>query len=149
SGTNKVLADGYGFFRDDSWTAKNALSGTTLPMHQNQFGASVGGPLRRDRTFFFGNVEQRLVDQSGLTTITDANAAAINARLMATGYPGPPVATGVYPNPVNTTYALAKVDHHFSQRDLFTVRYNLYDVSSQNVRGAGGLNAPSAAAGLD
>lgn len=149
SGTNRLLADGYGFFRDDAWTAKNALSGTTLPMHQNQFGGSIGGPLRRDQTFFFANAEQRLVDQSGLTTIPDAAVTAINARLAATGYQGPPVTTGVYPNPVDTTFLLAKVDHHFSQRDLFTVRYNLYDVSSQNVRGAGGLNAPSASAGLD
>ena len=36
---------------------------------------------RRDRTFFFANVEQRLLDQTGLTTITDANVAIINARL--------------------------------------------------------------------
>jgi hypothetical protein len=41
------------------------------------------------------------------------------------------------------------VDHQFGSRDLFSVRYSLYDVSSTNSRGAGGLSAPSASAGLD
>src|SRR4030095_14356665 len=147
SGTNRLLADGYAFFRDDAWNGANALTGTSLPMHQNQFGASAGGPITRDRTFFFVNVEQRRLEQSGLTTVSEANTAAINARLVATGYQAPPVATGVFSAPIDTTYVLGKVDHRFSDRDLFSVRYNLYGASSENSRGAGGLNAPSAGAG--
>ena len=38
-------------FRDDGLNAKPRLSGTKLPMRQSQFGASVGGPFRRNRTF--------------------------------------------------------------------------------------------------
>src|SRR5262245_6567699 len=52
SGTNQWRTDAYAFFRDDSFNGKNALSGTKLPMHQNQFGASVGGPISRGRSFF-------------------------------------------------------------------------------------------------
>ena len=57
--------------------------------------------------------------------------------------------TGIYPNPVNSTNLLGKVDHQFSGRDQLTFRYSLYDITSENARGAGGLNAPSASAGLD
>ena len=118
-------------------------------MNQAQYGASLGGPVVRDRTFYFANVEQRRLDQSGLITISPANVAAINQRLTAVGYQGPPVSTGVYANPVDSTNLLAKVDHHFSGRDQFSVRYSLYDVSSINARGAGGLTAASGSSSLD
>ncbi len=88
SGTNITRGDIYGYFRDDSLNAKNVLSGAKLPMSQKQYGASVGGPLARNRTFYFVNVEQRLLDQTGLTTISDANVAVINARLDGGGLPG-------------------------------------------------------------
>lgn len=149
SGTNRIRGDAYGYFRDDALNAPNALTGTTLPMSQQQFGLSLGGPVLQNRTFYFLNVEQRRLDQTGLTTISDANVSAINARLAAVGYPGQSVSTGVYPNPVDSINVLAKVDHQLNGRDQFGVRYSLYDISSSNSRGAGGLNAPSASSGLD
>ena len=57
-------------------------------MSQQQYGGSVGGPIRRGSTFYFVNAEQRRLDQTGFTTISAANAAIINARLAAVGYPG-------------------------------------------------------------
>jgi len=149
SGTNTARGDVYGYFRDDSMNAKNALSGTKLPMNQRQYGASMGGPFARNRTFYFANIEQRRLDQTGLTTILPASVALIDARLQAVGYPGSPVETGNYSNPVDTTHFLAKLDHQVSNRDQLSVRYSLYDVLSENARGAGALNAPSASAGLD
>jgi hypothetical protein len=149
SGTNDLRGDLYGFFRDDAFNAANALTGQKLPMSQKQYGGSFGGPVARDRTFFFGNAEQRLLDQSGLTTISDDTVRVINARLAAVGYPGSPVTTGIYPNPVHGVNLLGKVDHQFNGSDQLSVRYSLYDVESQNSRGAGGLNAPSASAALD
>jgi outer membrane receptor protein involved in Fe transport len=149
SGTNAVHVDVYDYIRDQRLNAANALSGTTLPMNQQQYGASVGGPIIRDRTFFFSNFEQRRLDQSGLVTIAPASVALIDARLAAVGYPGAPVATGEYPNPVTTTNLLGKVDHQFSGRDQFGVRYSLYDAHSTNSRGVGGLSASSASANLD
>ena len=149
SGTNAARGDLYGYFRDDAFNGRNALSGTKLPMSQKQYGGSLGGPLAKDRSFFFANAEQRLLDQSGLTTISEGNAAIVNARLAAVGYPGSRVATGVYPNPVHSVNVLGKIDHQFRTNDHFSVRYSLYDVTSRNSRGAGALNAPSASAGLD
>ena len=149
SGTNTLRGTLYDFIRDDSFNAPNALSGTTLPMDQHQFGGSLGGPLARNRTFFFSNFEQRLLDQTGLVTILPENVTAINARLADTGYPGSSVTTGIYPNPVHSANVLGKLDHHVSGSDHLTIRYSLYRVTSDNSRGAGALNAPTASAGLD
>ena len=153
SGTNVVHGNVYGYFRDDSLNATNALlrdqGGEKPPMSQKQYGGSIGGPLARNRSFYFTNVEQRRLDQTGLTTVSQANVTAINAKLQAVGYPGSPVSTGIYPNPVDMTHFLAKVDHEFAPRDQFSVRYSLYDVLSLNSRGAGALNAPSASSSLN
>lgn len=118
-------------------------------MSQEQFGGSLGGPIAKSRTFFFANVEQRVLDQSGLTTISDANTAVINARLAAVGYPGSAISTGLFDQPIDSLNVLGKVDHAFNGRDQMTVRCSLYDIVSANSRGAGGLSAPSASAGLD
>ncbi len=88
SGTNSLHGTGYGFFRDDAFNGRNALTGTKLPMDQQQFGGSVGGPVVRNRTFYFANVEQKLLDQTGVVTIAPANVAAINTRLEQVGYQG-------------------------------------------------------------
>lgn len=101
SGTNMLHGTAYDYLRDDRFNKENALSGTKLPMDQAQYGGSVGGPLVTDRTFYFANVEQRRLDQTGLATISDANVSAVNARLAAVGYRGPLIATGVYTNPVD------------------------------------------------
>lgn len=149
SGTNQLRGTAYGYFRDDALNSANALSRTTLPMTQQQFGASLGGPLRRGRTFYFVNAEPRRLDQSGFATISVANVDTVNARLAATGYGGQSIATGTFDTPVDSLHLLGKVDHAFNGRDQLSVRYSLYDVASANSRGAGGLSAPSASAGLD
>ncbi len=149
SGTNRLHGGAYGYFRDDRLNAVNALSGTKLPMSQQQFGGSLGGPVTRNRTFYFVNAERRLLDQTGLTTISAANVASINARLSAVGYKGAAVTTGSYDNPVDSANVLAKIDHQVRGRDQMGLRYSAYHVTSANSRGAGGLNAPSASAGLD
>ena len=149
SGTNAMHGTVYDFIRDDNFNGKNALSGKKLPMDQQQYGASLGGPLVRNRTFYFANFEQRLLDQTGLVTILEPNVPVINARLAATGYQGAPVTTGIYPNPVHSATLLGKIDHQVSGSDQLSVRYSLYHVTSDNSRGAGALNAPSASAGLD
>jgi hypothetical protein len=77
SGTNVAHGDIYDYVRDDRFNAPNALTidaahpeGTKLPMSQQQYGASVGGPIVRDRTFYFANFEQRKLDQSGSSSWT-------------------------------------------------------------------------------
>jgi len=149
SGTNAFNGNVYSFFRDDAFNGKNALTGTRLPMDQQQFGGSVGGPLVRNRTFYFANVERKLLDQTGVATVLPENVPIINTRLAQAGYQGQPVTTGIYPNPVHSTHALGKIDHQVSNTDQLTVRYALYDVVSRNARGVGPLNAPSGSTGLD
>jgi hypothetical protein len=149
SGTNVLHGTGYGYLRDDRFNQVNALSGSKLPMHQLQYGGSVGGPVTSDRTFYFSNLEQRRLDQTGLVTIGQGNADLVNARLQAVGYQGPLIATGTYANPVDATNVLGKVDHRATGRNHLTLRYSLYGIHSENARGAGGLNAPSASSALD
>ena len=148
SGGNTLHGDLYGYFKNSRFNAANALSNTVLPLTQAQSGGSISGPVARDRTFYFTNFESRQLNQSGFSTITPANVAAINARLAAVKYPGPPVTTGQYRNPIHSQTFLAKADHRFSAKDQFTARYNLYHVASLNSRGAGALNAPTASANL-
>jgi len=149
SGTNAVHWDLYAYFKNQRFNAANPLINTVLPVTQMQPGASVGGPIRRDRTFYFANFELRDQNQSGLTTISPAAIAAINARLVATDYKGSLISTGIYPNPIYMRNFFAKVDHEINEHDFATFRYSLYDVDSNNSRGAGGLSAVSAAAGLN
>lgn len=149
SGTNALRGSVYGFFRDDSLNANNALSGTTLPMSQQQFGMSLGGPIVTDRAFYFANVERQNLDQSGLVTVSDANVAVINARLAATAYPGPRISTGIYANPVDMTNLFGKINHRVSPRSQLSFRYALYDVAALNSRGAGGLSTETASSTLD
>jgi hypothetical protein len=149
SGGNDLHGDAYGYFRNHRLNTANPLSNSKLPMTQAQYGASLGGPIVHDRTFYFGNYEHRQLNQSGLVTILPANVAAINARLDAVGYPGSRVSTGIYPNPVHSTNFLGKVDHRLASNDQLGIRYSVYDVHSKNSRGAGATNAPSASAGLD
>src|SRR5262249_49921015 len=141
--------DAYAYLRDDAFNARNQLTDSTLPMQQWQYGASAGGPLVRDRTFYFANAERRRLDQTGVVTISPNAVRAINTRLVATGYRGPLVATGVYQNRVRSMNVLSRIDHQIGGADLFTLRYSAYDVQAENARGAGGLSAPSASAALD
>ena len=149
SGTNAMRGEAYEYARSSRFNAPNPLSGQTLPMSQSQFGVSFGGPVARDRTFFFSNVESRRLDQTGLVTIAPENAALINAKLAAVGYQGPSVTTGEYPNPMDTANFVGKVDHQLTGADHLSLRYSVYSANSDNARAAGGLNAPSASAGLD
>jgi hypothetical protein len=53
SGSNQFHGDVYDFFRNDALDARNFFSVDTEPLKQNQFGGTLGGPIRHDKTFFF------------------------------------------------------------------------------------------------
>ncbi|MBI1896649.1 MAG: carboxypeptidase regulatory-like domain-containing protein [Acidobacteria bacterium] len=63
SGTNAFHGTLYEFFRNDKLDARNAFAPTRERLRYNQFGGSAGGPIRRDKTFFFGNYEEYRVRQ--------------------------------------------------------------------------------------
>jgi len=150
SGTNDLHGAVYGYFRNQAVDASNPLTHATLPSTQSQYGASLGGPIVKNKTFYFANVEQRILNQAGspVITISPANVATINAHLTAVNFPGPLISAGEYPNPVHSTNFFAKLDQSFSAKDQFSARYSLYHVDATNSRGVGGLSAVSAAAGL-
>jgi hypothetical protein len=57
SGSNAVHGAVWEFLRNDAFDATTFPANTVEPLKQNQFGASVGGPVRKDKTFFFGYYE--------------------------------------------------------------------------------------------
>src|SRR2546425_7753222 len=69
SGTNHVHGSGFEFFRDSAIDARNFFDRGSEPpaFRRNQFGASAGGPIQRNRLFFFGGAE-RLQDDLGVTS---------------------------------------------------------------------------------
>src|SRR3984885_7197020 len=53
SGTNAFHGDLYDFFRNNALDSRNFFAATTEPLHRNQYGATLGGPLRKNKDFFF------------------------------------------------------------------------------------------------
>jgi hypothetical protein len=153
SGGNRMHGDVYSYLRDKHLNASNAFTHTLLPYTQTQSGASLGGPLRKDRTFYFGNFEYRQLNQTNYMTITAANAAAINTVLTADGYGGQllnisPTNISIFENPIRQDNFFLKADHRASGKDQLSARYSLYHVSSINSRGASGTTYTSAGANL-
>ncbi len=77
SGTNSFHGTAYEFVRNRALDARNffAPSGETSPQYQrNQFGVSAGGPVVRNRTFFFADYEGRRV-REGITQVTNVPSA--------------------------------------------------------------------------
>ena len=149
AGANETSGGGYLFVRDDRLDARNAFATARDPLSQEQFGVSLGGALARDRSFYFVNFEQTLNDRTGYVSISDANVAAINAVLDATGYRAPRIATGAFATGYDTTNLFGRVDHQASSGHLVTARYSLYDISSENARSVGSLSDASRGTSLD
>jgi hypothetical protein len=69
SGTNQFRGNVFGFLRDKSFQARNPFAPIAKPdFRRTQYGVTLGGPLDRDRTFFFFAFEQRRRDESGFFT---------------------------------------------------------------------------------
>ena len=57
SGTNQFHGALWEFIRNDAFDATNYFASSTEPLKQNQFGGTFGGPIKKDKTFFFGYYE--------------------------------------------------------------------------------------------
>src|SRR5919199_1910305 len=75
SGTNQVRGNVFGFLRHKSFQSRNAFApvidntpGKKPPFTRAQYGATLGGPFDRDRTFFFFAFEQRRRQETGFFT---------------------------------------------------------------------------------
>ena len=149
SGTNDWRGNLYGFFRNQRFDARNPLAPTKDLLTQAQYGATAGGPLRRDRTFLFTNFEQTRRNYSAVLTIAPAAVNSINNRLRAVNYPGPVIETGVVPASFDTTNFFERIDHRLNQNNQLSARYSLYHIGAVNSRTLGGLNAVSRGSGIN
>jgi Carboxypeptidase regulatory-like domain/TonB dependent receptor len=149
SGTRDWRGHLYGFLRNQRFDARNPLAPRKDELTQAQYGLSLGGPLRRDRTFLFANFEQTRRNDALVVTIAPANVAAINRRLDQINYGGPHIETGIVPSGFDVTNFFARLDHRLNAANQFAARYSLYDISAINSRTVGGLNAVSRGSALD
>jgi hypothetical protein len=79
SGTNAFHGDAWEYFRNDDLDANNAFAVSKAEYRQNQFGATVGGPVMKNHLFFFGDFEENRIIIGNTTT------ASIPTLRMRTG----------------------------------------------------------------
>jgi hypothetical protein len=78
SGGNEFHGAGYIYYRSDKFAARDFFdsTGKPNPLQRRQYGGSIGGPIKKDRTFFFFNAERDIFDQGITVTQTVPTAAA-------------------------------------------------------------------------
>lgn len=87
SGTNSFHGGMYEYVRNTSLNASNYFATTIPAFHQNQYGASLAGPIRRDKTFFMGAWENFAL-RVGLPTVTTVPSADMKkGNFTAAGIP--------------------------------------------------------------
>lgn len=72
SGSNTIHGAVYEFLRNDAFDAQNAFDTSKLGYHQNQYGASFGGPILKDKLFYYANYEggrQSISPSSNFSTV--------------------------------------------------------------------------------
>jgi hypothetical protein len=149
SGTNDWHGSMYGYFRNQRFDARNPLATTKDSLTQAQYGLSLSGPLRRDRTFFFSNFEQTRRNYSAVLTIAPSAVTTINNKLTSSNYPGSLISTGVVPASFDSTNFFVRLDHKLNASNQLNARYSVYHIEAANSRSVGGLNAVSRGTGLD
>lgn len=143
SGTNSLHGSAYEFFRNDLFDAKNVLTapGQAKPkLRQNQFGGSIGGPIFKDRTFFFADYEGfrqvlGVTYSSTVPTLDEYNninslnggspQALVNSGNGTAGLPVDPIALfylKLFPAPTN-----ANINNNFITSPNKTQTSNTYD----------------------
>ncbi len=148
NGTNQLHGSVYEFLRNSAFDARNFFDHGDIPhFERNVFGGSVGGPIVKDRTFFFANYEgfRQTLGLSDLTLVPDdisrANAVASIRPLLALW----PVANGAellnsngtpsgiaeaFSNPVQhirEDFGTVRVDQMLSNEDSFSGVYTVDD----------------------
>ena len=91
SGTNAFHGTGYDYLRNKDLNANDYFSNLAslprAPLIQNQFGATLGGPIKKDKTFFFFGYEGTRAHSAVLSTTTLPTAAEIGGDFSAAGLP--------------------------------------------------------------
>jgi hypothetical protein len=148
-GGNRVAADVFGFFRDRALNSRGyfddfTAAGTPVnlpksPFSQEQYGATLGGPIVKNRTFGFASFERLSIDTSAAVTIDNQTIVPHPFLPAPLGTPaeilrraGFPVEIGNVPYSVDTTTGLVKIDHALSGGTTLSMRFNVADGSNGN-----------------
>lgn len=101
SGTNRIHGNAFGIFQDAraGFAGINGLSGDESPFQRNQYGGYVGGPLLRDRLFFFGGAER--IKQFDSSPVGNSNP---NFGALYSAYPS-------VPDPFRDTFSIGRLDY--------------------------------------
>jgi hypothetical protein len=148
SGTNQLHGNVYEFVRNSALDARNFFDQGAIPEFQrNVFGATLGGPIRKDKTFLFGNYEgfRQNLGLSDLTLVPDAasRASAVasvqpllalwpvaNGPALLTASGAPSGIARAYSNPVQNIredFGTVRLDQNISQNDSFSAVYTADD----------------------
>ncbi len=143
SGTNQIHGGAYEFIRNDKLDAVNYFNQGQQPFKRNQFGGFLGGPIKKNRTFIFGDYEGSRLRESNpfISTVpTDAERAGdFSDRL--TGDTFSPCAT---PSPADT-FDTGTIFDPYSTHDYTCADGGIVSlrnpISSTNIIPAGSINA--------
>ena len=143
SGTNQLHGSIYDFLRNNALDAPNYFDqGSAPPFQRNQFGGAIGGPIQKDKTFFFANYEGFIqnLHQTSAAFVPDlaSRAKAVPSvqpllNLWITPPANAPDFNGiaqVFSSPLQTireNFGNARVDHIFSSKDTFSAAYTIDD----------------------
>ncbi len=151
TGTNNWHGGAFEYLRNDAFDARSPFDPSQIPpFHMNQFGGSLGGPIKKNQTFFFMTYEAIRQSLSN-TQIGYVPNAAYRAQVMAvspqlkpfldaypTGQshvPGDPFTDTYTSTGVNSTRedsGTIRVDHKFNDATSLFVRYNIDDALKQD-----------------
>lgn len=154
SGTNDMHGSLYDYIENSAVNARTLLqpaaTGTTpaapKTLRQNQFGGTLGGPLKKDKTFFFMNYEgQRRGEAPVQSPVLTGNLALIDAARAELGLPAENIGAL---KTQDSDRGLIKLDHQINANNRLSVRYNIEDGRSLGVLvgdtlDGGGIGAPS------
>jgi len=142
SGTNQLHGNAYEFLRNSALDARNYFDVGSIPEFQrNQFGGSLGGPMRRNKLFLFGNYEgyRQNLSLSDVTLVPDnaSRAAAVDSvQPLLALWPvanGPELGQGIataYSHPlqrIREDFGTTRFDDNISGKDLLFAVYTVDD----------------------
>jgi len=154
SGTNKFSGSVFDYLRNDAFDANDWFANhENLPraaLRQNDFGGATGGPIRRDRSFFFASFEglqlrQPISGKSDVPSLAARASAPSAVRPFLNAYPvpnGPDEGNGLaratygFSNPSSLSSLSVRIDHHFTEALNMFARY-AWSVSDAQQRGGG------------
>ena len=139
SGTNQFRGGGFFFFRDESLNALNpnlVAQGRPKPPGQiNQFGGTFGGPIKKDKIFFFGAYEGQRSDLPNPVVLRSLQFAPASVQTLL----APKVASYDI-NRQQDTY-LIKTDFNINENNQIWVRFNQQNFTGTNLESSGTLSA--------